>query len=369
MEENVKKSVFKYEKVLNYIQDLVTLHKGELNYKLPSETNIMKTLNVSRITAISGLSEAENMGLIERIKGKGSFIKNYSFINSELPPRDNLIGVLVPDLKSKFMTSIVNSIESVMKEKNFSILLSITEYTQSIEEKLINSLISSGVKGLIIYPSDNQTYNKTILKLSLEKFPIVLIDREFPGISINCVSSSHTTDCYKAVNYLISLGHKNIGYISTRIKSSTTTTRRYNGYQKALFENDIPINHKYICESLDNYDEDWDAILTSYVKRNREITAYVASCSDIGYKFMKVLAALNKKIPDDVSLLLYDEEYTDIFEFMSINPTRIEQKTAEIGAQAAKLLLDTIDNPNNPIKSIKVSSNIIIGLSTAPIQK
>lgn len=370
-ENNTYKTRNKTEEVKKYLYDIIRDHKSEPNYLLPSEHALCIKFNVSRITVKSALQQLQADKLIFRHQGKGSFISSDAekILNFSKKRSLKLIGVILPDLRSYFMLNIIHGIHEYLKDTEFKMVLNCTDFSQRKESKAIQDLLDVGVVGILIYPVDKQTYNQDLLKLAMTNFPLVFIDRSLPGMKINSVMSDHYRDICKATEYLLSLGHKNIGIISPQPDGTSTLVERLEGYNNTLSKYGVPIHGYYKLTDLKNYDEQWEDKITAYFKKNSSLTAVIIFNSDLCYKTLYVLKSLNIKIPDDLSLIAYGDDYSHIEDFVNVPITSIRQNTDNIGRTAAKILVRNIDDPAT-IKTtevVRIPSEFSIRSSTKAV--
>lgn len=360
----------KKEQVKNYLQTLIYKHIDEINYKIPSENMLCRICKVSRITAKNAVEELVAEGLLFRHQGKGTFISSEA--KAQILPREEVraskfIGLLLPDLKSNFMLNLIQGIESKIHDTEYDLIIKCTNYSQTQEQKAVQNLQKSGAKGIIAYPVDKQFYNQEFLKLTLEKFPFALIDRTLPGLNVSVITSDNVNDMKKATESLILDGHRHIGLISTDSDGTNTIIARIQGYEEALGEHKIAVKGSYKLTSMINYDEGWEEKITEYFLENKKLTAVITLNSDLGYKTLRVLKKLNLRVPEDISLISYEDDYSGIADLMGVSLTSICQNPFEIGRQAAGIILNQAENINMNVRQIKIPSSFIRRESTRKI--
>lgn len=358
MEENETK----YNHVKNYLLSLIAANSGKPKYRLPTEKQLSEKFGCSRITSKYALTLLEQEGLVYRVRGSGTYINNsISVKHTPSTPLAHSVALLVPDIKSKFMAEIVHGIEKTLRENEFTLLLAITDYNRKTEKKLLSEFAQLGVGGFIVYPADNQVHNSQILKLITAHYPIVLVDRELRDISANCVSSPHEHNAKEAVEFLIRNGHRRIGILGSVPIGTTTLMRRISGYEQALSAHGLPIDESLECVSLKRGSDNREETISRFIDSSPDMTAVFVTDSDTGYALLRILASKNLPVPERISVVLCDDEYADIMQFMNVNPARIEQDPSALGRHAAKLLLETIASPAAPPRSVLVSSTFIPG--------
>ncbi|RDY29697.1 GntR family transcriptional regulator [Romboutsia weinsteinii] len=355
-----------YKQIKDYLLNLIDENKHIPNYKLPSENQLALKFNASRISAKSALNSLQDEDLIYRLQGKGTFIN--SNINSHkqftkhkidkesTSLNKDIICMLVPGIDSRFAINIINGAKAYLESTNFKLVLMITDANQNKEKDFIRTSLDLGCKGLIIFPSDNQLYNPEILKLSLNKFPTVLVDRKLEGLDISYVASDHFNSAYQATNYLIDKGHTNIGFISPPPKVASSISERILGYEKALSSSvGLRDQHKLM---LPHTLEDRISSIKNYLSKNKDISAIICEGGITGLNLIKIIYSMNLTCPNNIELILYDNEFEQYMDFLPCKPIVIEQNPYDIGYQSAKMVFNLI-NDNSSSENIIVKENII----------
>ncbi len=349
-----------YAQVKQYLYNLILNNYDRESYILPSENALCQNFNISRITAKRALDDICEEGFVLRVRGKGSFINREvpkseligkidasydvetqsSILNIHTEPK--LICVILPDLKSKYYMNLLAGITETLRGKPWKIILATTDFDQVQETEIIKNLVSL-CYGMIISPVNSNVYNTELLRLFLKNYPIVLVDNEFQGINANCVSSDNYAAAYKATEYLIKKGKKNIGLIKQSDKYNLNLNKRTSGYEAALIANNILIQKRYVLDTLTHYDTMYKEKLNGFFDANPELDAVLALNFDSGIKTLNVILERNKGItPDDV--IFFDKEFDDIDKLLKFNLHYIEQDAYAIGTKAAELLTDKNSN-------------------------
>jgi DNA-binding LacI/PurR family transcriptional regulator len=228
-----------------------------------------------------------------------------------------------------------------------------------------------GVKGILIFPVDGESYSEELLRLSLNKFPIVVIDRYLRGVETNCVCSDHVGGAYDAVTHLIEQGHTNIAFVAVNYKTTTSLEDRLAGYERALAKHHIPIDHqRCLFELLAGREQEGQrmetkAIVRSFLERNSGTTAVFAATVASGIAVLGAAEELGIRVPEQLSVFFFDD-----YEFSGVSripPSCVVQQETEIGVEAAKLLLSVMDNPLQDRKKVVLPTRLVIRQSTAAL--
>lgn len=365
-----------YKQVQQYILDFIQEKEWKADQKIPSENELAEKFSVSRITVKKALDSLVEEGQIYRIQGKGSFISSSTLgepsiyevtATAKKKPQFKLIACLVPVLNSELTTAIFARIQSLLSKAGYQMLLFQTDDSQENEQQIVKRAMEMGVDGIIIYPVEGETYNEEVLKLTLQDFPLVLIDRYFRGIEANSVCSDNFLGSYEAVQYLLKMGHSQIGLVSTHHLGTTSIEDRIQGYEKALTDAGISIDHKlqlldlYRSEDSPEQREENKRKVQDFIEKNPEMSAIFSVSPRL--EIIETASELGLRIPDDLSLILFDDyAQADLF---ATPPSCVQQQGHSIGEEAVKLLVSAIQNPAQKRKKVFISPKLIIRQSTA----
>ncbi|MCU6733289.1 GntR family transcriptional regulator [Diplocloster agilis] len=329
--------------------------------RLPSEMDYSRKYFVSQITAKNALNGLVDEGYLIRIQGKGTFVANNPTKTTSpslsadpcfQTAQKGLIGLLMPAMVTKVSQKLLNYIEKFVSAESYQLLFHITRESITDEAFSIHSMRAAGVKGLIIFPAIDEMYNEAILRLTLEKFPLVLVDRSLKSIPVSSVTSDNYTGVYAATSHLIKAGHKNISIISPKVTNSAVE-ERIAGYENFLLEHNILINKSNWC--ILDFDINETAYAFDYIKNfyagHPEITAAICINAEMAQTTYYALKSIGKKIPEELELISFDQPYVPGVSY-------IVQNEEAIARRAVDLLLSKIEgNPDNA--QIKVATEFI----------
>lgn len=166
----------KHTQLFNQIESLIKTKRWAEGYKLPSENQFQEELGVSRSTVRQALQAAMNEGLIEKIVGKGSFVRALNDSNS------NLLGVITATFESPYHQQILLGVEEEARRSGFNIIFGNSHHNVHEEQELLDQFLEHRVKGLLLWPAIQDIYNpEKLMKIRESGIPIVLLDRMIPG--------------------------------------------------------------------------------------------------------------------------------------------------------------------------------------------
>ncbi|MDF2713793.1 MAG: LacI family transcriptional regulator [Paenibacillus sp.] len=368
-----------YTRIRDYILEQIQQDKWRANDQLPTEAVLAGQFAVSRFTIKKALAELVEEGLVYRVQGKGTFIapavteQTGAAFSQEFADGSLLRPVvfITPSIHSTLASHIMAGAELQFAERGYQVFYRSTQNDEEKEREILRECVRMGVKGILIFPVDGESYSEELLRLSLNKFPIVVIDRYLRGVETNCVCSDHVGGAYDAVTHLIEQGHTNIAFVAVNYKTTTSLEDRLAGYERALAKHHIPIDHqRCLFELLAGREQEGQrmetkAIVRSFLERNSGTTAVFAATVASGIAVLGAAEELGIRVPEQLSVFFFDD-----YEFSGVSripPSCVVQQETEIGVEAAKLLLSVMDNPLQDRKKVVLPTRLVIRQSTAAL--
>jgi DNA-binding LacI/PurR family transcriptional regulator len=357
-----------YRQVREYFLEGIHSRRWKDGELLPSENQLAETLQVSRITIRHALDELVKEGLVYRIQGKGTFLSSAAEgepvifgagignMHQALP----LIAYLSPRLHNDYMAALLNNIEEEIGTRHHLLLFSRTHENQDIEKAKLKELARLGIKGIIIFPVDGEIFNEEILRLTLDSYPLVVVDRYLRGLETNCVCSDNSGGAFQATEHLLALGHRNIAFISTNMQGTSSIEDRLDGYERAFSEHGIPVRPEFFLTSLKVGDEQNKERVREFLQANPDITGILSVNTTIGVQIIEAAAEAGRTIPQDLSIVFFDK-----IEHLPFKPTYIKQQAEDIAKEAIRLLFDILDNPRKKRTKVDLPTTLVQGYSTA----
>lgn len=335
-----------YKKILNELEQQITNGSLPPGSQVPTEKELSDTYGVSRITSKRALTELEQLGLIERTRGKGSFVKEPKAEKNAT----KRILFLLPFSNDLSLGNFSEGLLPVVQSEQFEVMMTNVDFFTSHQ---INE-ITHEFDGMIYYADDENQHLDLLFDLSFQQFPIVVLDKQLHDLALPTVLSDNLAGGKAACNYLIENGHSRIAYIFSHVHPPQSTRQRYLGYISALKEHKLSF-HTTLDDKLANPEH-----LQTYLEENK-ITALVCENDLVAIDAMRVLKQAGYLVPEQVSVIGFD----DIQAAALVDPalTTISQNFKEIGALAGQALIDWIKTGQQP-DSRKVDVTLITRNST-----
>ena len=251
--------------------------------------------------------------------------------------KSNLIGVIVNDIGSTYVSSILRGVEEIGRMYKYDILLSSSYGDSEVEVKFAKLLLQKQVEGIIVISDTLNT--KLLYRLEESKIPYINVNRFYNVDEHYTVGVNHKDGTYQMTNYLVENGHKNIGLLYVRKDFDRTEEKiKEDGYLEALGEHGLSkntigiegIREKDVAEIMDKVEE----------KIRSGVTAFVTTQDELGIHLQNALLDRGYKIPEDVSITGYGA--TEMTELTRPKLTSVKVPYYDIGAVAIRKILKEI---------------------------
>jgi LacI family transcriptional regulator len=246
------------------------------------------------------------------------------------------VGVVIQAIDSPFYGEALAAIEKGLMRANYSALFVSGHWREADERRCIDHLLSRRVDGIILVTSCLP--DPELLNLS-RSAPLILTGRALAGERIYALDVDSTPGARLATEYLIGQGHRRIAFIMGPV-SHPDAQQRLDGYKAALAANKIPFAKKLVAVG-DYSDAGGYAAMNQLLESGAELSALFAANDQSAYGAMLALHRRGLKVPQDVSVVGYDDLPTSSFTVPPL--TTVHRSISEIGEGAAEAMIDLIE--------------------------
>ncbi len=253
-------------------------------------------------------------------------------------------------VNSTYMNTMIG-ISAVARERDFRFMLEI----ESKSEMCMNLFKSGMIDGAILMGIKQD--NTLISELLEEKYPFVLIGDYLEESSPFCkIDIDDFAMAKEAVQHLIALGHKHIGFIGGSLEYASCR-KRVAGYRAALEEAKLKADERdcVFCSNINQ--EKVSNLAKKLLYQPNRVTALLTFNDSVAFSVYKVAKEMGIRIPEGLSVVSFDD--SDIAKSLSPGLTTVQQPSYEKGYQAAYRLLKQIENPTVPVDSVSLEAVMI----------
>ncbi|WP_248924648.1 LacI family DNA-binding transcriptional regulator [Paenibacillus hamazuiensis] len=265
------------------------------------------------------------------------------------------VGLMIPDIKDPFFANIADGVEEVLSDSGYQVVYGNTTHRLEKEIRFLGSVIERKMDGIIATPD---VMNDEIVDLLKRlEIPVVLTRRRPPeGLDIPVVDVDHYKGACTAVEYLLSLKHRHIGFIGMP-EYSFTGQERYRGYVDTLQAGGIrpdPNGAVFGGRTI----EDGYKAMARLREQFPSVSAVFAANDMLGIGALEWLAKHGVKVPEQVSVIGFDN--VEVSDLHWIKLTTIAQPRNLMGRKAAELLLAMMQGNPVPAEPIFLDTELIV---------
>ncbi|MFB9056476.1 LacI family DNA-binding transcriptional regulator [Mariniflexile ostreae] len=259
--------------------------------------------------------------------------------------KSNLVGLIIPKANSHFFSSVLQSMEEILNEKGYSVIISQSNESYRQECESIDALLFTQVDGIIASLANETLDFSYYEKIKAKGIPLILFDRGENDLEVDYIGIDDYQSSHLIVDHLVAQGCKRIahiaGYNHTRIYKN-----RIRGYRDALDKHQLPIEDALILEGNLSL-EDGRAKMETLLKLPQRPDAVYAAGDFAALGALQVLKEHGVKMPEDIALVGFgNEPFTS---YVSPSISTVNQNSEAIGRFAAEAFLYRIENPKEKV--------------------
>jgi len=260
--------------------------------------------------------------------------------------RSMTIGVLTQNFGSPFYDAIIQGVIHGLNETGYFPIFADGQWQPDIELGAIRAMMRRQIDGLIVLGGFLTT--EQIIHLTGE-IPLVTVARRVPDLEGNCVCIDNIEASFLATQHLIELGHRRIAHICGQLDHPDAEDRQQ-GYLKALKAAGIEPVPELIIEG--NFRRQSGVLAVEMLLSNQSpFTAIFAANDQMAYGARLALYRRGIRVPDDLSLVGFDDEPAAAFMIPPL--TTVRQPGVEMGREAARIILARLKGESTPPTNLK----------------
>ena len=277
--------------------------------------------------------------------------------------RSYLIGLLYVDPASIYMLNIMSGAVAASRAAGYDLLIHPCDYTAADLADDISAFVEHSKPAGVILTPPLSDMKAVLSMLDTTQTPLVRIAPGDQSDSLRSVCTNDEQVCARLTQYLVSLGHRKIAFISGH-PDQEAVQLRLRGYRRGMEEAGLPVSDSMICQGDNSFESGYKCGEQLLRQKDRP-TAIMAGTDDMAAGVSRVAHETGIRIPEDVSITGFD----DIPLADAIWPalTTIRQPTQIMGGKATDILLANFRRGADDDGEIcLVESEIVVRESTGP---
>lgn len=349
----------------NNIDEIVlndeTIENKEVNMK-----QIADIFNVSIVTVSKALNDKDGVSkkLREQIKEKAKELGYRPNVaaRSLKTKRSYNVGLLIAnryiESQESYYFSVSSEIIKKLNDDGYSGIIEILSSEREEKAILPNMYNEQKIDGLIVLGQLEDNYLRELEKIDV---PLLYMDFYVSFSNVDSIVIDNFFSSYEITHLLLERGHKKIGFVGN-IYSTSSIQDRYLGYYKALLEKHFSLDKNYIISDRDGLGR----LLEIQLPKNLP-SAFVANCDQTAYKLIKKLKELNYRVPEDISVVSFDNSIYSTLSEPQI--TTVDNNIKQMVETAARIIIKKIVNPKLTYGRIFIKGKMILRDSAQPLKE
>jgi GntR family transcriptional regulator of arabinose operon len=346
-----------YRKIRERLERDIAGGRYKAGEKFPSEAALVQRFGASRITVGRAVRELQELGLLDRVAGSGTYVRG----TVPKVKEGLLFGLVIPNLgETEIFEPICQGIAAAPEALGHGLLWAHADQrVESREEQaleLARYCIARNVAGVFFAPlefsSASAEVNARVIKLlHASAIAVVLLDRRPDDSAVrrtcDLVGIDNHRAGYLAADHLVRLGARRVGFVRLEGQASTVKAR-VRGYQDALADF-AAAGHVFTMST--NRAMEWNA-------QARECDAFVCANDRVAGRWMQTLLEHGVRIPQDVRIVGIDD--VNYAPLLPVPLTTVHQPCREIGEAALRAMLERLERPKMAARDVLLDCTLVI---------
>ncbi|QIP15509.1 LacI family transcriptional regulator [Spirosoma aureum] len=269
--------------------------------------------------------------------------------------KTHTIGLIIADISNPFFANIARVVEDEAKHNGYTVIIGSSDENAGKSRDLLNVLINRQVDGFIIVSAENS--EEQIHYLKDKNIPFVLLDRYFPEIPTDFVSTDHYKASYEACSHLIRNGYQRIGMIAYD-SQMFHMQERIRGYKDSLRDNNRHFQKSWLKEvRINTIENGVKAAIDEMLATDRPVDAILFATYSLAINGLKYINELRLNVPADLAIVSFGQ--AEVFELYYCPITYLKQPIVLLGQTAVELLVKKLKNNLNEPAQILMKAELV----------
>lgn len=234
-----------------------------------------------------------------------------------------------------FFACLFRGIESGCKENGMKLEINTLDQRSPDFEIELQEILRDVSSGLLLLATEMT--EEDVMKFKDFSSPIVILDNCFDGIQFPSVSTENIRASRQIVKYLYENNHRSIGFIRSKVSIHNFEEREF-GYKQAMLEMNMPLEEEFIFEVSPTMEGAYEDMKQILAEQKKVADAYYAVNDMIAFGVMKALIEQGYRIPQDVSVVGFDDLPYSAVSSPALSTTRVYKE--EMGKIGVSMLVD-----------------------------
>ena len=336
------------------------MHKDITIYDLAKELNLSAATISRALKDHPAINKNTKKKIVEKAEERG--YRSNNFASNLRKQKSHTIGVIVHELNSNFITSVLAGIEKITTIANYDLIIGHSSELARKEIANANNFFHKRVDGLIAalaFDTENLEHFEPFFERHI---PVVFFDRVEENSKGTKVTIDNFKAGYQATRHLIEQGCKRIAHTTSNLKRNVYA-QRYEGYLAALKDNDIPYDDSLLI--INDFKKESCIASANHIAAMHPRPDGIFATNDLTAALcIQVFKEKGIRVPEDIALVGFNNDTISII----IEPqlTTVNYPGIDMGEVAATHLINQLQGANgtNNTNSIVLKADLIIRASS-----
>lgn len=275
---------------------------------------------------------------------------------------EKTIGVILPEINSQYYARLMDALNREIVKHGYVMITLLKSGYASKLEPYVEQMRKYAPDGMIICCDYSATEN-TFQKVLDCQIPSLLLNENLVTFPIDSICIEESKSVKLAVDYLLQLGHKKIGYLGDKLSDV-----RYQSFCNLMSEKKLEVDSRFVKRGDVRFEEGGYQLACELLKESELPTAIIASYDQVAVGAMKAFREKGIRIPQEVSIVGFDNIVLD--EYCQVPLTSVTNPVEQMGVTAVKILLDALRNPGtHVVQNVSLQSRLVVRESTCEVDK
>ncbi len=340
-----RSSLLLYQQVEQYLLEQIESGALQPGDALPSVKVLCEQFGgINHLTVRQAIRNLVRHRLVKSFPRRGSFVTTLEERRQAIRP----VALMLPYLGTYLAEQIAKGVQAVMREKGRKVLVLDSQRNLEHELENIQHLQELAFDGAIILPVPDTSMTEEIALLKRHGFPFVLVDRVLHDVETPSVMVDNYGGSYRLTQHLLQQGRRHIAWVGEMRVSSAAD--RMAGCRDAISDAQVIFHRSLFCDVANGWQRHQETglsgneiALDKLLRSTPCPDAIVCGNDATAFEMLRLLKQRGLRVPADIAVTGFD----DLPQAPLTDPplSTVRQPMQEMGAEAARLLLQMIDDP------------------------
>ena len=318
----------------------------------------VSTATVSRTLNQSGAVRPETARKVWRAAAALNYYPN-SHARALVSGRSRLLGLIVSDITNPFFPELVHSFEALATEHKYDVIITSTNYQTAYMTNCVRRMLERKVDGVAMMTSEMDM--GLIKELARRGVPLVFLDVGRVGPRMSHVLIDYAKGIRQAVDHVVDLGHRRVGFITGPLDLHSARTRRQ-AFLDGMRAHGMRPEPRLVAEGTHTA-EGGQQVMTALLKQIKRPTAVMCSNDWTAIGALHAIDAAGLRVPEDISLVGFDD--IPLASYTSPPLTSVRMSAGDVGSTAFDALFRLIGGERLEGDVYQVRTQLVVRQSTA----